>query len=246
MVYSIIGAIVGLMMGITGAGGALIAIPLFITFLHFTLKQATVLSLVAVILGTIINLLNQKYKVDRKMVLGFVFFGALGNFSSLHLKTIVPDFVIVILLALIIFFSLWNIWHSAPRQSQGQSNVHFVKIALTGIFLGILTTLTGLGGGVLLVPILIRFGKTYEEAIPTSLAIIFFISTISFVMQGKLGFELISLNGFAYLTIGTISSFLALKILFRKLNPQMIEKIRKTVFTLVTTYSLISVLIKIL
>lgn len=245
MIYIMIGLIVGLMMGITGAGGALIAIPLFITFLHFTLKEATILSLIAVILGTIINLFGQKNKVDHKMIFGFVIFGAVGNFLTLKLKAVVPDLAVASLLALIVFFSLWNIWRSPHVKNNVPSKVHFIKIAVTGSLLGVITTLTGLGGGVLLLPILIRFGKTYEEAIPTSLAIILFISMISFLMQGKIGFNLISLHDFSFLTLGTLSSFFLLKFLLKSFDPTRIENIRKSVFTLVTMYSMVSILLKI-
>ena len=52
----LIGVIVGLIMGLTGAGGALISIPLFLSLMNVSLKEATVLSLIAVMLGSLINL----------------------------------------------------------------------------------------------------------------------------------------------------------------------------------------------
>jgi len=44
MIYAFCGLIIGIVMGLTGAGGALVAIPLFMQFLALTLKDASVYS----------------------------------------------------------------------------------------------------------------------------------------------------------------------------------------------------------
>lgn len=243
MIYGIIGMVVGLMMGLTGAGGALISIPLFINLLQLSLKEATILSLLAVILGTSINLLSQKHSIDKKIVLSFFSFGAIGNLLSIKIKSSTPDLIVALLLTAITIFSLWNIWRPSQIKS-GHAHVNFIKLAIIGFFLGIITTLTGLGGGVLLVPILMSFGKNYAEAIPTSLATIFLISTVSFLLQLKTGLELISFLEIGFIALGTLSSFLLLKIILKKIDPTKTEFIRKTVFTMVTIYSIGTVLFK--
>lgn len=245
MIHSFIGLTVGLIMGLTGAGGALISIPLFISFTNASLKEATVLSLFAVMLGTLVNLYGQKFKTDKKIAFGIVFFGAVANFVSLPLKALTSDLFIAILLALIAVFSIVSVWIKRIEQDTHVSRHQILKIAFTGILLGIITTLTGLGGGVILVPILIRgFGKKYEEALPTSLMTIFFISLISFLLQIQMGLSLITIPDLSLIAIGVVLAFFILRIVIRRLDQGKLEILRKLIFSAVTVYSVISVFMK--
>lgn len=245
MLHALIGLTVGLIMGLTGAGGALISIPLFLFLLGATLKEATVLSLIAVMLGTAVNLFRQKHQIDKKVVMNFVSFGTIANYASLPLKALIPDVVIALLLTAVGIYSIWSIWENRSDQTITHPKTNLVKLAGTGLFLGLITTLTGLGGGVLLVPILIRgFGKSYEEALPTSLATIFLISLISFILQIKIGLELITSFEIGLIAIGALTAFFVLKLVLRRIHISKIESFRKIVFTLVTLYSVSSVLIK--
>lgn len=245
MLHTFIGLIVGLIMGLTGAGGALVSIPLFLELLDMSLKQATILSLAAVVLGTITNLFDQKHPWDKKIVFNFVLFGSIANYASLPLKASIPNLVIALLLTIIAVFSIWSVWKkskSAPHQTSSHS---LLKLALFGMILGLITTLTGLGGGVLLIPILMRFfGKSYEESMPTSLATILFISATSFLLQWKKALSLITIKELAYLAAGALVAFFVLKFLLNLAPPKIKEMIRKIVFTGVAIYSISSVVLK--
>jgi uncharacterized protein len=245
MIHSLIGLVVGIIMGLTGAGGALISIPLFLNLLDASLKEATVLSLLAVILGTSVNLFGQKIKWDKQIVAYFVIFGAISNYASLTIKSITPDYVIALLLTAIAAYSVWGVWSKKGKECDASTKPSPVKMALTGLGLGVVTTLTGLGGGVLLVPILMKiFGKTYAQALPTSLATILLISSISFLLQLKTGLQLIHLSEFGLLAAGALSAFFLLKLILKRIEAEKVDKLRKIVFTLVTVYSISSVLIK--
>lgn len=245
MVYSFIGLIVGLVMGLTGAGGALISIPLFLALLNASLKEVTVLSLIAVILGTLFNLFGQKHPFDKKIVISFILFGTISNYASLPLKASLPDIVIAILLTIIAIFSVWSIWAKKTFKQAAHEKNQYVKLISTGLFLGLITTMTGLGGGVLLVPILIQgFGKTYEEALPTSLATILMVSFISFLFQINVATEMISFMEIALIALGALSAYFFLKILVKKFNSSQLEKPRKIVFSMVVIYAVITILIK--
>lgn len=248
MTYLGIGLIVGIIMGLTGAGGALISIPLFITLLNTTLKEATILSLIAVILGTSINLLDQFSKVEKNIALTLSFSGIIANYGTLFLKPLTPDYVVAGLLVIIAIYSLFTVWNKSDNTKNDTQIANAILKALAaGTLIGILTTLTGLGGGVILVPILIKvFGKTYTEALPTSLGTILLISMSSFILQSEKAFKLISLYQLGYLAAGVLIAFLFLKLLVKNVSKSRIEDIRKIVFSAVTIYSTISVIIKVL
>ena len=243
MEHLLIGLTVGIIMGLTGAGGALISIPLFISLLNSSIKEATVLSLVAVIIGTSVNLFGQASKASLKIVLLLVSFGAVTNYLSLPLKAMLPDLAIAGLLLLIGSYSVWSVWQKPGEKHQSTESVF--KTAIFGSGLGILTTLTGLGGGVLLVPILIRFyNKNYEEALPSSLMTILLISLISLSLQFKTAMQIIDVPELGLLVTGSLVAFFLLKAILKKFNKDTIQLLRKVTFTAVALYSVTAVLIK--
>ena len=69
MPFGMIGALVGLSLALTGSGGALLAIPLFMAVLGFTLKMGTFYSLIVVVMASLIGIfanykdVNVKYAV---------------------------------------------------------------------------------------------------------------------------------------------------------------------------------------
>lgn len=246
MIYTAIGIVVGMTMGLTGAGGALISIPLFINLLDTSLKEATVLSLVAVVFGTAVNLLGQISKVNKKIAIALSAAGAVSNYLSLPLKSVTPEVVIVALLTGLGIYSIASVW-SKIKSSPATPNEQYIilKALIAGAFSGVMTTLTGLGGGVILVPILIKFfGKNYKEALPTSLATILLISLTAFIFQSKVALSLITIPQLAMIGGGAVIAYFMLKALLLKLSDISILQTRRIVFTLVTVYSISSVILK--
>lgn len=250
MEHLTIGLIVGIVMGITGAGGALISIPLFLYLVNTSVKEATVLSLLTVILGTAVNLFGQKDKWDLKIVIPLVLFGAIANYATLPLKKNISDFWIAGLLMLIGIYSVWSIWNTSEikekdKNKEKESHTGLVKSSLVGIGLGAITTLTGLGGGVLLIPILKKFyHKNFNQALPTSLLTILLISGISFLTQLEKAMHVINHFEVGLIATGSMASYFFLKGLFKKMRKERLDLLRKVLFSVVTFYAVSSVLIK--
>lgn len=244
MIFAFIGLIVGVVMGITGAGGAIIAIPLFQILLVSNLKEATILSLIAVLLGTVVNLASQMGEVKWKIATGFAIFGTIANYLTIPLKLEVSEILILVLLLIIGIFSIWSIWKSKITFNF-EIKVSISKIALTGLLLGLTTTLTGLGGGILLMPILMKFfDMNYEEALPTSLATITLISFSSLIIQRDKAIELITISDIFLIGVGAMLGFGILKLALKSLEDDKRLQLRKMVFSIVTLASLIIILAK--
>lgn len=244
MTFTFIGFIVGIVMGLTGAGGALISIPLFLSLLDTSLKEATVLSLLAVMMGTSVNLWGNLHKLDNKIVITFSVFGVAASFLASGWKNLLPEIMVAALLLMIAVYSLWSVWKTSDSESTGKKT-SLPLLIFTGLFLGAVTTFTGLGGGVLLIPLLMRvFGKTYEEALPTSLASILFISLGSFLIQLDSVTGLFNLLDVTFMLLGSAGSYIGLKLILKKISQQKTLMLRKSVFTLVTVYAIGSVIAK--
>nr|BDT29017.1 TSUP family transporter [Bacteriovorax sp. HI3] len=247
MILTLIGLLTGLVLGLTGAGGALIAIPLFLTGLHVSLNEATFLSLIVVMIASGINYLGGHIgggqKADNKIVSGLFASSFLGTAMALQIKPYVGDLVTASLLGLISLYGLWSVWKKKSSAKRGVEVKTFWPVIFSGIIFGALTTLTGLGGGVLIIPLLINFFHlSYEEALPSSLLLIFLISLSSFVMQllkkGSGGVRGIDIF---FLFIGTVLASLVVKKIMGKIPAKWSELGRRVVFTLVVLYSFMAI-----
>lgn len=245
MIHGSIGIIVGLVMGVTGAGGAIISIPLFQLLLRSSLKEATVLSLLAVLFGTGINLIGKFTRVKWNLGIGLALSGTASNFASLGLKPYIPNLMIVFMLLLIGLFSIWNVWSTQENSGLAAKSIGYAKIIITGLVLGVVTTITGLGGGVLLIPIFLKvFHLNYEDALPTSLVTIFFISFSALIFQRNTALTLIDVSEALSLGAGATFSYLTLRLTLKRLTAEKLLKLRKVIFTTVTFASLAGVVYK--
>lgn len=243
----IIGCFVGLVLGLTGAGGALIAIPLFLNYLQASIGQATFLSLLVVLLSSGANYLFMKEKADKKLVLEIWIFSFIGAYLASLIKHAVSDLMIVFLLGSVSLYGLWKVWNESSFSESKKERKHSrQKSIVLGIFFGALTTLTGLGGGALIIPLLIsQFQFSYQEALPSSLLLIFLVSLGSFGMQLITRGQSLSLMNVLSLTIGIILAIVLSRHLSKKIPAETLNRVRKVVFTLVVFYSLISLGVKI-
>lgn len=253
MIIILIGIIIGLTLGLTGSGGALIAIPLAMTWLGLSLKEATSFSLVAVFFSGFLNLLGQHKLVHWNSVIWIIPFSFLGSFASLPLKEYFSDIGILILIALVSGFGMWSVWksnsHNKTNLSQKvfkfeiPSSMDLSKFAFIGILMGVLTTLTGLGGGMLLVPIFISLlGFSSEEAVASSLVPISVTAFFSVGLQlaySHINLELILVLKLV-LGIGIIAMVLPMISSYSEKNGFRIFK--KVFFSLVVIFSLVQIL----
>lgn len=236
-----IGAVIGFVMGLTGAGGALIAIPLFMQHNHMTLKEASVLSLLAVVIASFSNFIFQRKGAQISLALHFTAASAAGSFLALPFKKVLSDVVLATLLAVISLYALHSVWRPQKKEPLGDlAPVGLLVTVLLGLFLGVLTTLTGLGGGVLLLAVMLSVYKLPQaQAVATSLLIVSLSSLASFLIQGggnlSLGWNLLGL------VAGILGASYLLKLLLTKPPEAYVQLLRKVVFTFVVVIALVKI-----
>jgi uncharacterized membrane protein YfcA len=242
-----IGATIGLVMGLTGAGGALIAIGLFIQFLGMSLKEATVYSLVAVIIASLTNFIFQRKYASTKLSFLLVLFSTFGSLIATPYKKFLPEILVSILLGAVSLYSLYGVWKPKSNLPFENDSLNSQKLSypltiLIGLILGSLTTFTGLGGGVLMLPVLMGFyGLDQNRAVATSLITVALSSLTSLLIQvfGGAKFEI---DGQLVIVIfGILASAYVVKIFMKKIDQSKMGLIRKIVFTFVVLVTLIKV-----
>ncbi|MDF1876724.1 sulfite exporter TauE/SafE family protein [Sulfurimonas sp. SAG-AH-194-L11] len=153
---SFIGILVGTLSGFFGIGGGTILVPLLL-LLGYETKVAIGISVIQMafssIYGSYLN--NKKGSLDISMVLfigiggflGALFSGLLtAAFSARTLEFIFLSFAIFALLRL--FFK---------TQEKEQKEVHKLILLLIGFVLGALSMTIGVGGSIILIPLLVGF-----------------------------------------------------------------------------------------
>jgi uncharacterized membrane protein YfcA len=176
--------------------------------------------------------------VDVKIGLTFSAIGILGNFIGTLLLKIIPENVIMIIFALLMFGAGYAMCcRENPQPSAEKPRWHLIVIAAT--FVGILTGLLGIGGGFLIVPALILFLKVPTKvAAGTSLVAITANSLIAFVLRFEF-WDQIPVVEVAVFTISAITASLLLTPVAGKLNAKVMQKIFSVVIVLVAIYTLV-------
>ena len=184
------GAATGIVLGLFGSGGSIIAMPALMLLLDVPAKSAIAMSLGIVAVTATISAWDnwRRGNVDLKISVVFGFFGVIGTYGGARLGVITPVAVQLALFALVMYAAAWKMLQRKPAPVQAAQlaiaggpslsedeviSAHLGHIAAHGIGVGVLTRLVGVGGGFLIVPALVLLsGIPMKMAVGTSLAIV--------------------------------------------------------------------------
>ncbi|WP_461516237.1 TSUP family transporter [Porticoccus sp.] len=206
MVY-LIGICIGAILGLTGAGGSVVALPLLVGPLNLPVQTAAGLALGAVAMAAATGLLARLRSGDIVWMPG-LFFAAVAMaalpLGSL-LNRLLPETLLLGLFTLLVLYVAVRLWRqatyqpedtavvrahrlsAAPKQpicrfTQGKPGIRcFVQLALAALLAGVLSGLFGVGGGFVIVPVLIFLtGISVHQAVATSLLVITLVAGSGF------------------------------------------------------------------
>lgn len=167
--------LIGLVLGLFGAGGGLMTVPALMVVGEMPVKQAVPMSLWIVTLVSVAALIHQRawrqLQLRLLMVLGST--GVLGSAAGARLGAIVPDHIQLGILTVLIFFVVF--WITVVRLENKVQLFRYIPAVATGLGIGLLTGLLGIGGGFLLVPALLFLGVChFPTAVAHSLVLVAF------------------------------------------------------------------------
>ncbi len=162
----IVGLLVGVISSLFGVGGGILVVPaIYMLFPEIDPKTAIGSSLVFIFLNTSLNFFRfQKmgYKLNKKLFgiisLGFI----LGIFAGSRLVSVLdPKLIKLLFGAITLFIGLRILFKSKKSDDENSEEVETKPLLsiLTGLFAGVISGLTGLGGGAVLVPLFITLLK---------------------------------------------------------------------------------------
>jgi len=223
--------LIGVTLGTTGAGGAVMTISVLVYVMGFTPTEATSYSLLIVGTTALVGSLDyfRKGNVDVKKGLFFSFPAfVMVLLMRRYVLPVMPDTVfrssvftlekdhmIMLVFAILMIISSYSMIVNKKKAKQlVEKEVNYVFIFLEGIVVGVLTGFVGAGGGFMIIPALVLFAHLpMKKAIGTSLFIITINSAFGVLGDVLAGAEidLLFFVKFASLTIAGIltGSYLA-------------------------------------
>jgi uncharacterized membrane protein YfcA len=187
------GVIAGLALGLTGGGGATLAVPLLVYGLGLPVPQAVAISLLAVGGSAIAGFWNRARRRDVDAGAGAMLAG--GGVAAAPLGAWlggqIPDGLVLGLFGAIVFVVSLRMWQTAHRPSDMTLGPCAIRrriswrcisvLSLTGISTGLLSGILGVGGGFMLVPaIVFATGMDIHRAVATSLMVTSIVSASAF------------------------------------------------------------------
>jgi uncharacterized membrane protein YfcA len=189
-----LGVLVGVFSGLFGVGGGIILVPILVLVFHIAQKRAQATSLVMVAIAAVTGALTYAFgdSVAWLPALPLAVGGIVGTWIGTTFVRRTPDRWLQFgFAALLIVAALRMMWG-------GLSDQQSVLVELTppvvigyltaGLAMGLLSAFMGVGGGVIVIPILVTFfGFSQQLAAGTSLAVMIPIALLGAVRLTRAG-----------------------------------------------------------
>lgn len=193
-----LGAIVGLILALAGAGGGILAVPLLVFGLHLTIMQAAPVGLIAVgaasAFGAVLGLREGLVRYRAAALIGIT--GMVLAPLGVRLARLIPNAPLTVAFSLVLAWVALRMYRQAGRVAVSEHQTKRLPCALdpaqgrliwtmpcawvmagTGAVSGVLSGLLGVGGGFVIVPSLSRYTNLAIRSIfATSLAVIALVS----------------------------------------------------------------------
>ena len=174
---------VGLVLGLLGGGGSILAVPIFLYVFHVPPKPAIAMSLVVVGMSAFIGFLThwRQGTVNVRIAAMFGLLAMMGSFAGARVARFVPATIQLTLFAAFAFTGALLMLRDSMRlpaapatpTHAATSRQFSTVLGVEALAVGVLTSLIGAGGGFLIVPALVLVANVpVQQAVGSSLLII--------------------------------------------------------------------------
>jgi len=200
MIFGLISAVLmGMTLGVFGAGGSILTVPILVFLMGVPASEATAYSLFIVGITALFGAYSYYKKDLIQFKVGFIF--AIPAFTGVYsvrllLMPALPehiasfgswdlskDTLVLIVFSVIMIMAAYSMIKPSKKDVEGKKKtLNLPLIAVEGLIVGAVTGFVGAGGGFLIIPALVILaGLGMKDAVGTSLMIIAFKSILGFV-----------------------------------------------------------------
>lgn len=225
--FAIAGIIaIGVSLGLTGAGGSILTLPVLVYLVGLPPAEAVGVSLCIVAIAAAVGA-AQRWKcgeIHLKAVLTFGGAGMAGAALGAHFTHAVDEGILMTLFTLLMIIVGLRMIFITTSQIELMPECKPVRCILAGAGTGMLTGFLGVGGGFILMPALIRFARLpMAIATGTSLAVIAASSTVG-CLAHQAAISKNALLTLIFAAVAVIGTFLGKQVAHR-LPQRVIQKI---------------------
>lgn len=207
------GLAVGASLGLVGAGGAILSMPIFALVLGHGTQVAILEALIvtgAIAAFSAVRSALAK-SIDYPRAAAFALPGLAGAWLGGPLGNMLDDRAQAWLFAALALVAAWRLLAPQPEASAdgGVARLRGRALAIAivaGFAIGILTALLGVGGGFLLVPALVLLARVpIKLAVGTSLSVIAVNAAVAYLSNARSSPE--AVQGIAWSAVGIVAGF---------------------------------------
>jgi len=239
-----LGVVVGAVLGLTGAGGGILAVPALVVGLGWSMQQAAPVALIAVAGGAAVGAIEgfRRRLVRYRAAILMAATGIPVTFIGIRLAHSVSQRVLLAVFAVVMLVvGARLLWQSSRPSSPSAQSDHVVghvdlatgrlvwnastALLLTGVgaLTGLMTGLLGVGGGFVIVPLLRRFTDiTMHGIVATSLLVIAIVG-IGGVFSAVLSGATLPLETTFLFSASTAAGMLVGRLASRRLSAEQVQ-----------------------
>ncbi len=248
MTEYLISLLVGILIGLLGSGGSIVAIPAFIYLANYTTARATDAALVLVTISATIAVVgySKKSRILYKDTSLFAISGILSAYLGTYVNSKLSDQVLLWVFAFVLVIASIAMPLSKKIQNKkdptdDENKQNIVLILVVGLVFGFLTGLIGVGGGFLIIPLLVVVLRyKFSFAVGTSVVIIL-INALSSIVFRIFVSNIEILNLIPLAVLAAMGAFLGIY-LNGKLNKEVLQRAFSILVIAITIFTLVDAL----
>lgn len=189
IILLLVGVLVGTLSGFFGMGGGMILIPILM-FLGIDIKTAIGISIVQMVFsslyGSYLNYKKGSLVVGEGIWVGVG--GFIGGFAGAYVSNSIPASVLEYLFLGLLIFALVRVFFSNPNHEDVVKSLNVMVLFMVGLVIGIFAISLGVGGSILLIPILAGFlHYPIKKAVSAGLFFVAFSSVAGLISHLSIG-----------------------------------------------------------
>jgi uncharacterized protein len=234
LILAVLGLLGGVLSGLVGVGGGSVFVPALVYVADWQIKDAVAASLVIIVFsslsGTLRNARSEN-PVNWRVALLLTSTVAPSTLIGVAISKISPQTVVEVAFAMLLMTLSYPMFRGGPAHTDTPKGIPLPLVLLAGAGAGALAGLVGIGGAIVLVPLIsLGWRLPTKTAISTSLAVVLFAGTVGAAGYIVSGFE--DLLSLPPLIVGSvIGAWLGVRL--RDLTPETVIQRGFAVFMVV-------------